>query len=216
MTKHFLIHSGAEPCPVRTAETEPQAIPQEQAEGEFYNFPTIIQKTATVGRRTVMLHKVSIAGMTMDPASNTPIIILRSEDDQAIPIWIGLLEATSIASALQNIKFDRPMTHDLFKNFTDVLNISVSKVEVCDLKNNTFYARIHFISKERNFDIDARPSDAIAIALRFSAPIYVDDKVIENSKMAESAEVLDNSEEGKKWAEYLDGLSPDDFGKYKI
>ena len=164
-----------------------------------------------------MLHKVSIAGMTMDPASNTPIIILRSEDDQAIPIWIGLLEATSIASALQNIKFDRPMTHDLFKNFTDVLNISVSKVEVCDLKDNTFYARIHFISKERNFDVDARPSDAIAIALRFSAPIYVDDKVIENSKMAESdAEVLDNSEEGKKWAEYLDRLSPDDFGKYKI
>ena len=77
-----------------------------------------------------MLHKVSIAGLTMDPTSNTPIIILKSEEnDQAVPIWIGLLEATSIASALQNVKFDRPMTHDLFKNFTDHLHIAISKVK---------------------------------------------------------------------------------------
>lgn len=166
-----------------------------------------------------MLHKVTIAGMTMDPSSNTPVIILKSEtDEQVVPIWIGLLEATSIASALQNIKFDRPMTHDLFKNFTDMLNIAVSKVEVCDLKNNTFYARIYFSSKERDFSMDARPSDAIAIALRFHAPIYVDDKVIEKSKMGEEhhGEPLDNTEEGKKWAEYLEKLSPEDFGKYKV
>ncbi|MDM8551045.1 bifunctional nuclease family protein [Desulfobacterales bacterium HSG2] len=166
-----------------------------------------------------MLHKVTIAGMTMDPASNTPIIILKSDnDDQAIPIWIGLLEATSIASALQNINFDRPMTHDLFKNFTEMLNISVAKVEVCDLKNNTFYARIYFTSRERNFDIDARPSDAIAIALRFRAPIYVDEKVIEKSRIPDAVkgEALDTSEDGKRWAEYLEKLSPEDFGKYKV
>jgi len=78
-----------------------------------------------------MLHKVSIAGLTVDPASNTPIIILKSEDnDQTVPIWIGLLEATAIASALQGVTFDRPMTHDLFKNFSDMLNIAVSKVLV--------------------------------------------------------------------------------------
>ncbi len=83
-----------------------------------------------------MLHRVSIAGLTMDPTSNTPIIILKSEEDgQAIPIWIGLLEATAIASSMQNIKFDRPMTHDLFKNFTSMLDIDVPKVEVCDLKD---------------------------------------------------------------------------------
>jgi bifunctional DNase/RNase len=165
-----------------------------------------------------MLHKAKIAGLTMDPASNTPIIILKTEDnDQAIPIWIGLLEATSIASALQNVKFDRPMTHDLFKNFTDIINVRVSKVEVCDLKNSTFYARIYFQSDDTNFDMDARPSDAIAIALRFQAPIYVDDKVIEMSKMSEgTSEVLDESEEGKKWADYLKNLSPEDFGKYKV
>ena len=165
-----------------------------------------------------MLHKVTIAGLTMDPASNTPIIILKSEkDDHAIPIWIGLLEATSIASALQKIDFDRPMTHDLFKNVADKLNTDVTRIEVCDLKENTFFARIYFQSGEMSFDIDARPSDAIAIALRFGAPIFVDDKVVQRSNSGEAPpEVLDESEEGKKWAEYLKNLSPEDFGKYKV
>lgn len=165
-----------------------------------------------------MLHEVSIAGLTMDPTSNTPIIILKLvSGDQAIPIWIGLLEATSIASALQDIKFDRPMTHDLFKNFVKNIKMEVSKVEVCDIQDNTFYAKIHFTSKETNFSIDARPSDAIAIALRFQAPIYVDDKVLEKSQMVEAdPEMLVKSEEGEKWAEYLEKLSPEDFGKYKI
>jgi len=166
-----------------------------------------------------MLHKVTIAGLTIDPASNTPIIILKTEDDdQTIPIWIGLLEATSIASALQNIKFERPMTHDLFKNFAETLQIRVSRVEVCDLRDNTFFARIHFNAGETDFDMDARPSDAIAIALRFQAPIFVDDQVIEKSKSTaqEKAEVADESDEGKKWAEYLEKLSPEDFGKFKV
>lgn len=165
-----------------------------------------------------MLHKANVAGLTMDPASNSPIIILKIESgDQAIPIWIGLLEATSIASALQDIKFERPMTHDLFKNFSEHLKIRVAKVEVCDLRDNTFYAMIHFDGESRSFAMDARPSDAIAIALRFDAPIYVDDKVIEKSKRGEGdVEVLDQSEEGKKWADYLSGLSPEDFGKYKV
>jgi uncharacterized protein len=162
-----------------------------------------------------MLHKVSIAGLTMDPASNTPIIILKADEgEQTVPIWIGLLEATSIASALQDVKFDRPMTHDLFKNFSDRLDIAVTSVEVCDLKDNTFFAKINFVSKSETFEMDARPSDAIAIALRFKAPIFVDDVVVEKSKKGEGpAEVLDKSEEGKKWAEYLEKLSPEDFGK---
>ena len=165
-----------------------------------------------------MLHKVTIAGLTMDPASNTPIIILKSEkEDHAIPIWIGLLEATSIASALQKIEFDRPMTHDLFKNVAERFKADVTRIEVCDLKENTFFAKIYFESGDISFDIDARPSDAIAIALRFGAPIYVDDKVVQRSKSGEAQpEVLDESEEGKKWAEYLKNLSPEDFGKYKV
>jgi hypothetical protein len=165
-----------------------------------------------------MLHRVNIAGLAMDPESNTPIIILKSdEDDRTIPIWIGLLEATSIASAMRSIKFDRPMTHDLFKNFMEIQKVEVAKIEVCDLKDNTYYARIYCMSEERTFSMDARPSDAIAIALRFSAPIYVDEKVFNESKMVgESGEVLDKSEEGQKWADYLENLSPDDFGKYKV
>ena len=165
-----------------------------------------------------MLHKVSIAGLTMDPASNTPIIILKSEEsDQAIPIWIGLLEATSIASAMQDIKYERPMTHDLFKTFSDTLKISIAKIEVCDLRDNTFFARIYFVSKDGSFDIDARPSDAIALALRFSAPIFVADAVLQQSKISDGeAEAVDTSEEGKKWADYLEKLSPDEFGKYKV
>ena len=165
-----------------------------------------------------MLHEVNIASMAIDPTSNTPIIILKSvKGDQAVPIWIGLLEATSIASALRDIKFDRPMTHDLFKNFIDNLEMVVSKVEVCDLKDNTFYARIYFVSKDKSFDMDARPSDAIAIALRFGAPIYVDDKIFDQSQMVDGDyEVLNKSEDGKKWAEYLENLSPEDFGKYKV
>jgi hypothetical protein len=165
-----------------------------------------------------MLRKVNIAGLTMDPASNTPIIILKTEDDeQAVPIWIGLLEATSIASALQKIKYERPMTHDLFKNFAESLQVSIERVEVSDLRDNTFFARIHFASEGRSFDMDARPSDAIALALRFDAPIYVDDTVIQHSKIREAdVEVADTSEEGKKWADYLEKLSSEDFGKYKV
>jgi len=165
-----------------------------------------------------MLYKVSVAGLTIDPASNTPIIILKTtEDDRAVPIWIGLLEATSIASVIQDIKFDRPMTHDLFKNFSELLNIGVTKVEVNDLKDNTFYARIYFTSKENEFSMDARPSDAIAIALRFKAPIFVAEEVISKSALVDGdAKAIDESEEGKKWAEYLEKLNPEDFGKYKV
>ena len=165
-----------------------------------------------------MLHKVTIAGLAMDPASNTPIILLKTEQgDKTLPIWIGLLEATSIASALQDIQFDRPMTHDLFKNLTQILDIQVDRIDICDLKDNTFYAEIHFASQDRSFTMDARPSDAIALALRYQAPIFVDERVIEKSRTGQEAEeVVDNSEEGKKWAEYLENLSPEDFGKFKV
>jgi bifunctional DNase/RNase len=165
-----------------------------------------------------MLHKATIAGITMDPATNTPIIILKAEESgQAVPIWIGLLEATAIASALQNVKFDRPMTHDLFKNFASLVDVSVSSIEVCDLKDNTFFARVHFLGKDNNFSMDARPSDAIAIALRFEAPIFIDDAVIAKARPFDAeAEASDQSEEGRKWKEYLENLNPDDFGKYKV
>lgn len=160
-----------------------------------------------------MLHRVNIAGLVIDTKSNTPLILLKSIDDkQEILIWIGILEATSIAHALQNVTFDRPMTHDLFKSFVDNLKITVSNIDIYDLKKKIYYARIHFLSEKSNFSLDARPSDAIAIALRFGALIYVDDKVFKKFKqMNGDVEIFDTSEEGKKWAEYLKNLKPEDF-----
>lgn len=165
-----------------------------------------------------MLHEMAIGGLAMDPSSNAPILILNSVSEEfSIPIWIGLLEAASIASVLQNISFDRPMTHDLFKNFIETLNFKITHIEVCDLKNNTFYAKIYCVSADEEFILDARPSDAIALALRFDATIYVDDKVVENLKVKNGEyETVDVSDQGKKWEEYLKNLSPDDFGKYKV
>lgn len=166
-----------------------------------------------------MLHKVTIAGLTMDPGSNTPIVILRTEEGEAsIPIWIGLLEATAIASALKKISFERPMTHDLFKNFVQHLQMRVTRIEVCDLRDNTYFAKVHFATQQgQDFFLDARPSDALALALRFEAPIFLDDRVIAKASQAPAeAEAVDGSEEGQKWAEYLEKLDPDEFGKYKM
>jgi bifunctional DNase/RNase len=99
----------------------------------------------------------------------------------------------------------------------DELQVTVSKVEVCDLRDNTFYARIFFSSKDGSYDIDARPSDAIALALRTNCPIFVDEKVLEQSRDLDGEpQAVDESEEGKKWKEYLEKLSPEDFGKYKM
>jgi len=165
-----------------------------------------------------MLHEMKVSGITIDPTSNAPIVILKAiHADQALPIWIGILEATAIATELENVRLSRPMTHDLFKNFLDTLKITITKVEVCDLKDNTFYAQIFFSLDQGAYNIDARPSDAIALALRAGCPIFVDDKVLEKSKQLDGEpEVSDTSDEGKKWKEYLEKLSPEDFGKYKM
>lgn len=166
-----------------------------------------------------MLHEMTISALTMDPKSQTPIVVLKrrigTEDE--LFIWIGVLEATSIVYALQDISFERPLTHDLFKNFLDESYCKVSRVEISDLRENTFYANIYFTTNEREFCMDARPSDAIALAVRFNAPIFASDEVLKKIKKEPlSPEMADNSEEGKKWAEYLASLSNDDFGKYKV
>jgi bifunctional DNase/RNase len=162
--------------------------------------------------------RMKVFGLTIDPLTNSPIMILKNlEGDKSIPIWIGLLEATAIASELENIKFSRPMTHDLMKNLMDQLGMRLAKVEICDLRDNTFFALMYMILKDKEFSLDARPSDAIALALRAQAPIYVDEQVILKSKdvdMGLKEEI--QSTEGKKWTEILESLNPEDFGKYKM
>lgn len=165
-----------------------------------------------------MLHEMTIASVTLDPETSSPIIVLKSvEDGRSLLIWIGALEAGSIVYALQGMSFERPMTHDLFKNFLERTAFTVKKMEICDLENNTFFAKLYFESGDTEFVLDARPSDAMALAIRFNARIFAEESVIVKSKQgSEKTEAADQSEEGKKWAEYLETLDNDDFGKYKV
>jgi len=165
-----------------------------------------------------MLVQMTVRGIALDPITNMPIIILKDVDERkALPIWVGIFEANAIALELEKVTTPRPMTHDLLKSVLDGLGVSVRQVIVNDLKDNTFFAVIELNHNGTVINIDSRPSDAIALALRFQAPIYVDDSVIQHSKLREgNVEVADTSEEGKKWADYLDKLSSDDFGKYKV
>ncbi|MBW1850058.1 MAG: bifunctional nuclease family protein [Deltaproteobacteria bacterium] len=161
---------------------------------------------------------MTISGLTVDPLTNSPIVILKEVDgDKTLPIWIGLLEATAIASELEGIKFSRPMTHDLLNNLLDMVTIEVTKIEVCDLRDSTYYALIHFKQGDKEMSIDARPSDALAIALRVKAPIFVDEEIINKSKEIDlKPQAEDKSEEGKKWEKILEGFNAEDFGKYKM
>ncbi len=165
-----------------------------------------------------MYRPMVISGLTVDPLTNSPIVILKEIDgEKTLPIWIGLLEATAIASELEGIRFSRPMTHDLVKNIMEMVDVKILKIEVCDLKNNTYYALIHFMHGEKKMSIDARPSDALALSLRVNAPIYVAEEVIQKSSQIDlKAEPEDKSEQGKKWQEILESLNPEDFGKYKM
>jgi bifunctional DNase/RNase len=165
-----------------------------------------------------MLLRMKVYGLTIDPMTNSPIVILKDlEGDKTLPIWIGLLEATAIASEMENVKFSRPMTHDLMKNLLDQLNTRVARIEICDLRDNTFYALVYLASQDKEITMDARPSDAIALALRVQAPIFVDEEVIQKSKAVDlGAREEIQSDDGKKWTEVLEGLDPDDFGKYKM
>jgi bifunctional DNase/RNase len=161
---------------------------------------------------------MKVTGLVMDPQTNTPILILSDPDSETtLPIWIGLLEATAIATELEKIQFPRPMTHDLLKNCFDHLQVKVDRIEVCDLRNNTYYAHIYLRDGESISPIDARPSDAIAIALRTNAPIYVAEEVLIKYKKSEpSSQPVFDREKQEKWAEILEDLDPSDFSKYKM
>ena len=166
-----------------------------------------------------MLIEMKVAGITIDPITSTPIVILKDKDEKkAIPIWIGLFEASAIATQLEKVAFSRPMTHDLLTEMLKTLGVKVLRVEINDLRNNTFFADIHIERSGEVLIVDSRPSDAIAVALRADAPIFVDETVIEKSRNvdfgAKSADLEKLKED--KLKEFLDNLSPEDFGKYKM
>lgn len=153
-----------------------------------------------------------VKGLTLDPLTNMPIVILNDLNGQkALPIWVGIFEANAIALEIEKIPTPRPMTHDLIKNILDGVNAKVEKVIVNDLKNNTFYANILLKMNKREVIIDSRPSDAIAVALRTKAPIFVSAKVLEQAKGIDLSgqKSAPETEEFKNW---LDNLKPGDFG----
>ena len=158
--------------------------------------------------------EMTIKGLMVDPITNMPIIILRDKEGQKVlPIWVGIFEANAIALQIENISTPRPMTHDLLRNVITDLHATVQKVVVCDLQENTFYALIYLAVNGETVAIDARPSDALALALRTRAPIFVEDAVIDNAKTLDVTAERGDSDRLHKWLESLD---PDDLGKYKM
>ncbi|PYR90009.1 MAG: hypothetical protein DMF84_22505 [Acidobacteria bacterium] len=158
--------------------------------------------------------EMTIKGLMVDPITNMPIIILRDKDGQRVlPIWVGVFEANAIALQIENVTTPRPMTHDLLRNVIQDLRAHIDKIVVSDLKENTFYALIYLTVNGDVVAIDARPSDAIALALRARAPIFVEERVIDHAKTVDLAPEKGDAERLQKWLESLD---PDDMGKYKM
>ncbi|HOC18960.1 MAG TPA: bifunctional nuclease family protein [Vicinamibacterales bacterium] len=158
--------------------------------------------------------EMTIKGLVVDPITNMPIIVLRdAEGQRVLPIWVGIFEANAIALRIENISTPRPMTHDLLRNVIEDLNGVVRKIVVSDLKDNTFYALIYVEVGGQTLAIDSRPSDAIALALRADAPIFVEETVLDNAKGIDFSTDKADSERLQKWLESLD---PEELGKYKM
>src|ERR1700720_1348194 len=158
--------------------------------------------------------EMTIRGLLMDPVSNMPIVILKDvAGESVLPIWVGVYEANAIALEIEKVTTPRPMTHDLIKNVLVGLETQVHKVVVTELREDTFYAVIWIERQGSVISIDSRPSDALALALRVDCPIFVEDEVLKNSKVSSAISEKSTSEELRKW---LEGLSDEDLGRYKM
>jgi bifunctional DNase/RNase len=154
--------------------------------------------------------EMKVKGLMIDPVSQMPIIVLKKSDDETVlPIWVGLFEANAIAMQLENIVSPRPMTHDLICSVIDALRATVDRVEITDLRDNTFFALIHLDRAGEKLAIDARPSDAMALALRVRVPIFVAESVLQKSTQGDD-EKGDETERLRRWLEQVD---PEDLGK---
>jgi uncharacterized protein len=158
--------------------------------------------------------EMKIRGLMMDPSTNMPIVVLKDAQGSAIlPIWVGIYEANAIALEIEKVQTPRPMTHDLLKNVLLGLDVRVQKVVVNELREDTFFALIWVERNGEMMSIDSRPSDALALALRVDCPIFVEDEVLKNSKVSTAISERSTSEEMRKW---LEGLSDEDLGRYKM
>lgn len=164
---------------------------------------------------------MQMGGLGFDPRNMSPIVLLRdNEERNFLPIWIGMFEAASIAMELQGYNPPRPMTHDLMCDLIDKSGLMVSKIIISEVKDDTFFSVIELVEadvpegsevEDETIRLDARPSDAIAIAVRTDAPIYVSESVMVKAKMVNSEK---DKEETKKFQEFIDNINPEDFTKY--
>ena len=156
---------------------------------------------------------MTIKGLMVDPVTNMPIVILRDADhQQALPIWVGPVEANAIALQIENVAPPRPMTHDLLRDLLQQLGATLTRVVISDLQESTFYAYLELARAEGTLFIDARPSDAIALSLRMRAPVFVDTRVLERARSTDASSDQADRERLQRWLESLD---PDDLG-YKM
>jgi bifunctional DNase/RNase len=158
--------------------------------------------------------QVEIKGLMLDPSSNIPIVILRDLGSQLfLPIWIGVFEANAIALRLEGVEPPRPLTHDLLRSVIEQLGGRIGKIVISDLRESTFFAMIHVQSTDHHVTIDARPSDAIALALRTGSPIFVLRSVLEKAQAVDLAAEVSDEDKLKKW---LEEISPDELGKWTM
>ena len=158
--------------------------------------------------------EMKIRGLMMDPITRMPVVILKDAANGAVlPIWVGVYEANAIALEIEKVQTPRPMTHDLLRNMLFGLDASVSKIVVTELKDDTFYAKIALERNGSQFTIDARPSDALALALRTDAPIFVEEEILKSSKVTNAVSEGSGNEELRQW---LENLGEDDLGRYKM
>jgi bifunctional DNase/RNase len=157
---------------------------------------------------------MTIKGLMLDPVSNSPIVVLKDEEEKFfLPIWVGIFEANAIALQLENVATPRPMTHDLLKDMIGQLEGRVMRIVINDLRDSTFFAQIRVLTGGKTLEVDARPSDAIALALRTEAPIFVAQAVLDQAQTISPENVEVDEERSKKWLESLD---TEDLGKYKM
>ena len=162
-----------------------------------------------------MPKEVTVAGVTVDPVTNTPIVVLREpESGNVVPIWIGLLEANAIALALEGTELPRPMTHDLMKSILHATGTRLRSIEITEIRESTYFALLHIEGNGESMTMDARPSDAIALALRCGAPILISETVLAHSSLPATA--ASEGGERDKWAELLEKMDPEQFSKYKM
>ena len=175
--------------------------------GERYD-----KQTSAAAESELCVQEMVIYGVSFDMVGKQPIVLLKTvSGNKFLPIWIGHAEAAAILMKLQGADTPRPMTHDLLNAVLGELSAEVSRITVTELRENTFYAMITLRGSEDEVEIDSRPSDAIALAVRCNAPIFAADEVIEESGIEFEHEVEDTEEVVEKFKEFLDEVSPEDF-----